>query len=77
MITEGICRWTQRIITEGICPTITPKILDFTYDIILWTQRMITEGFCQYPPKFWFSCSKYKDKFNKFKIELITVVCVI
>ena len=41
--------WAQRMVTEGICPTIAPKILAFLL---------------------------HKDKLNKFKIELITVVCV-
>ena len=41
--------WAQTMVTEGISPTISPKILAFL---------------------------QHKDKLNKFKIELITVVCV-
>ena len=46
---DNLWLWVQRMISEGICPTIAPKILAFL---------------------------QHKEKFNKFKIELITVVCV-
>jgi hypothetical protein len=45
----NLLMWSQRMVTEGICPRVVPKILAFL---------------------------QHKDKLNKFKIELITVVCV-
>ncbi len=41
-------------------------------NLLMWVQRMVTEGIClTIVPTF----SQHKEKFNKFKIELITVVC--
>ena len=45
---DNLLLWSQRMVTEGICPTIVPKNLAFL---------------------------QYKDKLNKFKVELITGVC--